>query len=277
MNTSGPRQPLIEFKGVMKSYDTISGEVVHALDETDGYIGEQEFVSIIGQSGCGKSTLLKIVAGLINASSGQVLIKGQTVTGPQKGTIGVVFQSPVLLPWKTVLSNVLLPAQVLGLENDDLTQRALDLLSLVGLRGFENCYPRELSGGMQQRVAIARSLIHNPLILLMDEPFGALDAITREYMNLELQRIWDVNRKTVMFITHNIPEAIFLSDRIFVMGRRPGKIVSIVEVKLPRPRDLTVLADQEFARLSIYVRNALEGNLDGGGQVNGRSLTQHGL
>lgn len=267
MKTTTPLPPLIEFQRVIKNYTTISGEVVEALDETNGYINEQEFVSIIGPSGCGKSTLLNIVAGLIDTSSGRVLIKGKTVTGPQKGTIGVVFQKPVLLPWKTVLSNVLLPTQVLPIENIDrknsMVQRASDLINLVGLKGFENCYPRELSGGMQQRVSIARSLVHNPLILLMDEPFGALDAITRDNMIVELQRIWDVNRKTVMFITHNIPEAIFLSDRIFIMGQRPGKITSIVEVNLPRPRDLTVFADQTFSRLSIDVRNALEANAKG--------------
>ncbi|MFC1893626.1 ABC transporter ATP-binding protein [Chloroflexota bacterium] len=255
-------QHLISFNKVTKTYTTMSGEHIQALDGIQGHICEQEFVSIIGPSGCGKSTLLKIVAGLLTATDGQVMIRNVPVTGPQKGSVGVVFQTPVLLPWKTILDNVLLPAQVLKLNaggGDFIVQRAHELLQLVGLQGFERNYPRELSGGMQQRVSIARSLIHNPLILLMDEPFGALDAITREQMNLELQRVWEVNKKTVMFITHNIAEAVFLSDRIFVMKARPGQILTVVKVDLPRPRDIALMATEAFAKISGHVRSTLEG------------------
>lgn len=263
MTTTESRQSLIKFKQVCKTYNLMSGERIRALDKIEGDIYDQEFVSLIGPSGCGKSTLLKIVAGLLSITEGEVTIKGQPVKGPQKGTIGVVFQSPVLLPWKTILNNVLLPAEVLNLDagekKDHFRQRALDLLQLVGLKGYEKAYPRELSGGMQQRVSIARSLVHDPLILLMDEPFGALDTITREHLNRELLRIWDVNKKTVMFITHNIPEAVFLSDRIFVMGVNPGRILEIVKVSLPRPRDFAVMDTPEFIKISGHVRGLLKG------------------
>jgi len=261
MTVTASRKSLIKFNNVCKTYNLMSGECIDALKCFDGDIYEQEFVSLIGPSGCGKSTLLKIVAGLLPMSDGNIEINGKPVKGPQKGTVGVVFQSPVLLPWKTILDNVLLPVQVLNLDIGDkkeyFRQRALELLKLVGLKGFEKAYPRELSGGMQQRVSIARSLIHDPLILLMDEPFGALDAMTRERLNMELLRIWESNKKTVMFITHHIPEAVFLSDRIFVMGVNPGRIVETIEVTLPRPRDFSVMDTQEFIKISSHVRSLL--------------------
>lgn len=253
---------MIEFENVTKTYSTTAGERISALAGIEGCIYEHEFASVIGPSGCGKSTLLKIVAGLLPATQGQVKIQGRLVKGPQKGSVGVVFQGPVLLPWKSILDNILLPVKVLHLDRevgeDKYIQRALELIRLVELESFEKCYPRELSGGMQQRVSIARALIYDPAILLMDEPFGALDAITREQMNLELQKIWNVERKTVMFITHNIPEAVFLSDRVFVMGTRPGRFVDVVEVNLPRPRDLAVMGMAEFAEISNVVRRSLE-------------------
>jgi NitT/TauT family transport system ATP-binding protein len=194
---------VIAVRRVSKQYGTTAGPVV-ALDDIDFTIAEGEFVSIVGPSGCGKSTLLKILAGLLPASRGEASLRGTPILGPRRD-IGVVFQSPVLFPWRTVLGNVLLPVDVQRLGRDRLKARALDLLRLVGLDGFEQRYPRELSGGMQQRVAMVRALIHDPAILLMDEPFGALDAMTREQMNVELQRIWLERRKTVLFITHSIP------------------------------------------------------------------------
>src|SRR5262249_16370613 len=199
-----------------------SSDAVRALEAIEFEIGEGEFVAIVGPSGCGKTTLLKILAGLIPASAGSALLCGTPITGPRRD-IGVVFQAPVLCPWRTVLGNVLLPADVQRLDRRQLRAVALDLLRLVGLEEFQGRYPWELSGGMQQRVAIVRALIHDPAMLLMDEPFGALDAMTREQMNLELQRIWLERRKTVVFITHSIPEAVFLADRGFVMTSRPGR------------------------------------------------------
>src|SRR5438067_5024543 len=225
---------VIAVKDLRKEYQTPRGSVV-ALEEIGFTVREGEFVAIVGPSGCGKSTLLKILAGLLPATRGEVRLRSLPVTGPRRD-IGVVFQSPVLFPWRTVLENVLLPVDVQRLDRAKHRARALDLLALVGLSGFEERYPWELSGGMQQRVAITRSLIHNPALLLMDEPFGALDAMTRETMNLELQRIWLERRKTVLFVTHSIAEAVFLADRILVMTPRPGRLLDNVDVDLPRPR-----------------------------------------
>ncbi|MEO8159539.1 MAG: ABC transporter ATP-binding protein, partial [Betaproteobacteria bacterium] len=200
-----PGAELIAVDHLSKRYQARTGPVT-ALDDIHFRIAEGEFVAIVGPSGCGKSTLLKILTGLIPASQGEARLSGTPIAGPRRD-IGVVFQSPVLFPWRTVLGNVLLPVDVQHLDRVRLKQLAMELLALVGLQGFEMRYPWELSGGMQQRVAMVRALIHNPAILLMDEPFGALDAMTREQMNLELQRIWLERRKTVLFITHSIPEA----------------------------------------------------------------------
>jgi NitT/TauT family transport system ATP-binding protein len=219
------------------------GPVV-ALEDIDFEVADGEFVAIVGPSGCGKSTLLKILTGLLTASGGKAVLRGSPITGPRRD-IGVVFQSPVLFPWRSVLDNVLLPADVQRLGREQHTQIALDLLSLVGLGGFEHRYPWELSGGMQQRVSIVRALIHDPAMLLMDEPFGALDAMTREQMNIELQRIWLERRKTVVFITHSIPEAVFLADRVLVMTPRPGRIAETITVNIPRPRSLDVMNTPE--------------------------------
>jgi len=243
---------VISVKGLRKEYGTARGPVL-ALDRIDFAVGEGEFVAIVGPSGCGKSTLLKILAGLLPATKGQVELRGISITGPRRD-IGVVFQSPVLFPWRTVLDNVLLPVDVQRLGRAANLRRALDLLALVGLSGFEERYPWELSGGMQQRVAITRALIHNPAMLLMDEPFAALDAMTRESMNLELQRIWLERRETVLFITHSIPEAVFLADRVFVMTARPGRILEEVAVRIPRPRALEATAAAEFGALVQRIR-----------------------
>jgi NitT/TauT family transport system ATP-binding protein len=254
--------PVISVRSLAKSYGAQSA-AVRALEAIDFEIGEGEFVAIVGPSGCGKTTLLKILAGLISASEGSALLRGTPILRPRRD-IGVVFQAPVLFPWRTVLDNVLLPADVQRLDRQRLRAAALDLLRLVGLEGFEARYPWELSGGMQQRVAIVRALIHDPAMLLMDEPFGALDAMTREQMNLELQRIWLERRKTVVFITHSIPEAVFLADRVLVMTPRPGRIAEAIAVELPRPRSLDVMSTPAFGAYALRVRhhfNAL-GTLD---------------
>ena len=214
---------------------------------------EGEFVSVVGPSGCGKSTILKMLAGIVPLSGGTIAIEGERLTGPSE-KVGVVFQSPVLLPWRTVYDNVLLPSTCGASRARERGPRARALVELVGLDGFEDRYPFELSGGMQQRVAICRALITDPAILLMDEPFGALDAMTREHMNLELQRIWLEKRKTVLLITHSIPEAVFLSDRVIVMTSRPGTIDEIVEIDLPRPRELDMTSDERFGRYAKRIR-----------------------
>jgi len=249
--------PLISVVDLEKTYVTRGRARVHALAGITLDIEAGEFVTIVGQSGCGKTTFLKILAGLVARSGGQVCLRGQPVDGPSRD-IGIVFQDPVLLPWRTVLDNVLLPAEVLRLDARAARARAHDLLALVELGGFEDKYPHELSGGMRQRVAIARALVHDPSLLLMDEPFGALDAMTREFMNLELQRIWRESGKTVVFITHSIPEAVFLADRVVVMSARPGRIQEIVAVDLPRPRDLDAMATDDFGVYARRIRHLFD-------------------
>ena len=249
LGTSGE---VIAARHLAKRYDTQRGVVV-ALEDVGFTVGEGEFVAIVGPSGCGKSTLLKILAGLLPRTSGEVELRGSPITGPRRD-IGVVFQSPVLFPWRTVLENVLLPIDVQGLGRQKNRWRALELLDLVGLNDFEHRYPAELSGGMQQRVAITRALIHDPALLLMDEPFGALDAMTRETLNVELQRIWLSRRETILFVTHSIPEAVFLADRVIVMTPRPGRILEVVRVAIPRPRALDVTSGPEFGELVKRIR-----------------------
>jgi len=227
-----------------------------ALRGIDFRIRDGAFVAVVGPSGCGKSTLLKILAGLLPPTEGGVDLKGRPVEGPRRD-IGVVFQSPVLFPWRTVLGNAMLPADVQQLDRKAMRRRALELLQLVGLGGFEQRYPRELSGGMQQRVGIVRALLHDPAILLMDEPFGALDAMTRETMNVELQRIWMQRRTTVLFITHSTAEAVFLADRVIVLTQRPGTIGDEFAVDLPRPRTLEVMNTERFGHHVRRVRTAL--------------------
>jgi len=243
-------------------YQTRSG-AIDALRDIDLRIADGEFVAVLGPSGCGKSTLLKVAAGLITPTGGSATIGGKRLDRPGRD-VGVAFQKPNLLPWKTVLDNVLLPARTLRLALGPATQRARDLLELVGLAAFANNYPAELSGGMQQRVGLARMLLHDPELLLMDEPFAALDAMTREALTLELQRIWMAQRKSVLFITHSIPEAVFLSDRVLVMSERPGSIAAIYDIDLPRPRPLEVMATPAFLHYTKTIRahvNA-QGSLD---------------
>jgi len=241
---------LIEVTGLTKSYATREGKPVLALAPLDLSVREGEFLTIVGPSGCGKSTLLKILAGTLRRSGGQVRLKGQALEGPNRD-IGMVFQSPVLLPWRTIADNVLLPIELQRLNPKAHRARAAELIRMVGLEGFEGKYPSELSGGMQQRVGIIRALIHDPAVLLLDEPFGALDAMTREYMNLELLRIWKAAGKTVILVTHSIPEAIFLADRVVVMTARPGRIAEVIDVDLPRPRALEMINSDVFGG---YVR-----------------------
>jgi NitT/TauT family transport system ATP-binding protein len=248
--------PLIVAHGLCKTYAAGDSSTV-ALKELDFTIYEGEFVSVVGQSGCGKSTLLKILAGLLTFTAGPVELSGVPLLGPSKEA-AVVFQSPVLLPWRTVLENVLLPIEFRGLPRSQYRLSALDLLAMTGLRDFADRYPYELSGGMQQRAAIVRALVQDPKLLLMDEPFGALDAMTREQMNLELMRIWSRSRKTVFFITHSIAEAIFLSDRVIAMTTRPGRIADIIDIDLPRPRDLSIINTDPFGRYAARLRTLLD-------------------
>lgn len=242
----------LSFKQVGLTYQTRRGQI-QALNGIDLTIAPGEFVAVLGPSGCGKSTLLKLAAGLLPVSSGSIQLAGQAVKGPSRDS-GVVFQKPNMLPWKSVLANVLLPAKTLGLPMDEARERALQLLELVGLGAFANDYPFELSGGMQQRVGIARMLLHDPKMLLMDEPFAALDAMSREALTLELQRIWSVHRKSVLFITHSIQEAVFLADRVLVMSPSPGTIIDELHIPLARPRTLDTLNDPLFTRLCHHLR-----------------------
>lgn len=242
----------LELRNVNVTYATRKGEI-NALSTVNFSIAEGEFVAVLGPSGCGKSTALKLAAGLLPATSGDVLLNGKPISGPN-AHVGVVFQKPNLLPWKTVLNNVLLPAQTLNLSKETALYRAKELLTLVGLSAFADNYPYELSGGMQQRVGIARMLLHDPQVLLMDEPFAALDALSRESLTLELQRIWSQQRKSVLFITHSIQEAVFLADRVLVMSSRPGRIVEDLSIDLPRPRTLDTLASHDFTEICQHLR-----------------------
>jgi NitT/TauT family transport system ATP-binding protein len=226
---------------------------VPSLQPLEFDVNEGEFLVVVGPSGCGKSTLLKLIAGLLPPSHGEIRVENRVVTSPHRD-VGIVFQSALLLPWRRVLENVMMPVEVKGLPVQEYRKRALDLIKMVGLDGFERKYPWQLSGGMQQRAAICRALVHDPKIVLMDEPFGALDAMTRERMNVELQRIQRETRKTVLLITHSIPEAVFLADRVMVMSARPGRIEAIYDVTLPRPRSLDMMADPRFVELTQVIR-----------------------
>jgi NitT/TauT family transport system ATP-binding protein len=241
---------------VAKVFAPASGKEVTAVSECSFSIADGEFVTVLGPSGCGKSTLLRMVAGLTKPSSGQIFVDGEPVTGPNT-RLGIVFQHAVLLKWRTVLENVMLPAEILGRDKAAYREKARELLELAGLGGFEDHMPNELSGGMQQRAALCRTLAFDPKVLLMDEPFGALDALTREELSLELLRIWEEHRKTVMFITHNISEAVLLGDRVFVMTPRPGRLAEIIEVDIERPRDITDEYSDEFQRVAERCRELL--------------------
>ena len=244
--------PGIQLSGVSKTYRSRDGDVP-SLRPLDFHINAGEFFVVVGPSGCGKSTLLKMISGLLPPSTGEIFVEGEAVTKPH-GNVGIVFQNSLLLPWRNVLGNVMLPIDMKRLPRHEYLPRAMALLKLVGLEGFEKKLPWQLSGGMQQRASICRALVHDPKIMLMDEPFGALDAMTRERMNVELMRIQRETGKTVLLITHSIPEAVFLADRVLVMTERPGAIAAIYEVPLPRPRSLDAMADPVFTELVQRIR-----------------------
>jgi NitT/TauT family transport system ATP-binding protein len=243
----------IEANGVSKVYSTADGPV-RALDRVSLGAKRGEFVSLLGPSGCGKSTFLMIAAGLLSRSSGSVRVGGEEVDGPVDD-LGIVFQSPVLLDWRTALDNVLLQAEARKLPRDAARDRAGALLKSVGLGGFEEKYPHELSGGMRQRVSICRALLHEPRQLLMDEPFGALDALTRDQMILDLQRLCLDRQLTVLFVTHSIDEAVFLSDKVVIMSPRPGRVAKEISVDLPRPRTLALRESAEFSAYTKQILN----------------------
>lgn len=243
---------VLRIKAVRKLYRDLEAIRNVSFDVADG-----EFLSLLGPSGCGKSTLLMMVAGLIDSTEGEIAVNGRAVAGPRR-EVGVVFQQPVLLPWRKVLDNVLFPIELLKLPRAQYEKRAMDLLAMAKIDDFAHHLPRQLSGGMRQRVSICRALIHDPRILLMDEPFSALDALTRDEMGIELLRIWQANRKTVIFVTHSIREAVLLSDRVLVMGRRPSTIVEELAIDLPRPRHIAMTEDESFNRFVRTLRKAIE-------------------
>ena len=242
----------VKVDGLTKTFETAV-----AVEDLSFEVRENEFVTVVGPSGCGKSTMLRMVSGLVPPTEGRVYLRGKAVDGPI-ADVGMVFQAPVLLPWRNAISNVLFTAEMRGRNPGEYRQRAMELIRLASLEGFEQRYPFELSGGMQQRVAICRALLLNPSLLLMDEPFGALDIMTREKMGFELQKIWSASRTTVLFVTHSITEAVLLSDTIIVMTARPGKAKALIPVDLPRPRDVKTLRDPRFVELAGTVRDNIE-------------------
>ena len=246
----------VSIERVSKTYGTRTGEIF-AVDDVSLNIQEGEFVALLGPSGCGKSTLMLMMAGLVAHSAGRIVIGSTTVTKPYTD-LGIVFQESNLLDWRTVLKNLMLQIEIRKLPPAAYEARARDLLKMVGLDGYEQKYPFELSGGMQQRVSICRALVHEPPLLLMDEPFGALDALTRDQLNMDLQDIWMDKPKTVIFVTHSISEAVFLSDRIIVMTPRPGKIAADIKVDLPRPRTMAMRETPEFGAYTKQIRAMFE-------------------
>jgi NitT/TauT family transport system ATP-binding protein len=242
----------ISIRNVSKSFGSTL-----AVEDVSFDFSENSFVSIVGPSGCGKSTLLRMVAGLVAPSGGAITVRDKPVTGPLRD-IGMVFQAPVLLPWRTTLGNILFVAEMGGQRASAHRARATELMELAGLTGFEASYPHELSGGMQQRASICRAMLLRPSLILMDEPFGALDVITRERMGFALQTLWDESRSTVLFVTHSISEAVLLSDTVVVMTSRPGKIRDVVPIDLPRPRRTETLREPKFLELSSRVRDGIE-------------------
>ena len=242
----------ISIRSVSKAFGTTL-----AVEDVSFELQENSFVSIVGPSGCGKSTLLRMAAGLIQPSGGTIMVRGAPVVGPLRD-VGMVFQSPVLLPWRTALGNILFVAEMGGLRAAAHRGRAEELMALAGLAGFERNYPHELSGGMQQRASICRAMLLKPSLILMDEPFGALDVITRERMGFALQTLWNESRSTVLFVTHSITEAVLLSDTVIVMTSRPGRIRDVVPIDLPRPRRSETLREPRFIELSARVRDGIE-------------------
>jgi NitT/TauT family transport system ATP-binding protein len=246
-NSENISDAAIGLRNVRKVFQSAEGPIV-ALEDANFSVGQGEFVAVLGPSGCGKTTLLKIIGGLELPSSGEAFLNGALIRGPQKKT-GIVFQTPALMAWRTVLENVLLPAEILGMSGQSAMSRARELIELVGLADFSRRYPHELSGGMQQRVGIARALVHSPRVLMLDEPFSALDTMTRGQLNVELQRIWSESKTTSLLITHSLSEAVFLADRVVVMSARPARVKEIVKIDLPRPRTPEMRVSPEFVAL----------------------------
>jgi NitT/TauT family transport system ATP-binding protein len=277
---AAPAPPVVEVSGVGKTFGTGSAAVT-ALESIDLTIRQGEFVSLIGPSGCGKSTLLRLIGDLTGPTSGTVRINGKPAArARQDRDYGMVFQAPVLMDWRTISKNIELPLEIMGYAADERRRRAGDLLRLVELESFAERHPWELSGGMQQRVAIARALSFDPKLLLMDEPFGALDEMTRERMNAELMNIWQRTGTTIVFVTHSIPEAVFLSTRVVVMSARPGRISQVVEIDLPGRRTVETRESERYFELVTRVREALrqhESLDDGGGQVAPERIRAEGL
>jgi NitT/TauT family transport system ATP-binding protein len=250
------REPFLTVEGLTVVY-TQSNEQLPVLDNVSFQVQETEFLCLVGPSGCGKTTLLKLIAGLQQPTAGRIRLAGEAVYRPSR-QVGFVFQEPTLMEWRTVSENVMLPLELDGSGKEKARRKAQTMLDLVGLTGFEDAYPARLSGGMAQRVALARALVHDPQLLLLDEPFGALDALTRERMGRELLRIWRARRKTVVLVTHSVPEAVFLADRVLVLGPRPATIVAEVLVDLPRPRTQIVRETPACNLMSQRVREALD-------------------
>lgn len=248
---------LINLQNVKKVYKTRDKEIL-AVSDVTMEVNEGDFVSLVGPSGCGKTTVLKILAGLHNADGGTVEIGGEDIPFIPGHDIGMVFQQALLLKWRKILDNVLLPAEILGLPMKASRERALDLLEMVGLGGFASHYPYELSGGMQQRASIARALVHDPKLVLMDEPFGALDALTREKMNLEMLRIWTESKKTILFVTHSIPEAVLLGSHCAVLTAGPARMAEYFPINLPYPRTLAMKTSEEFGAYSRRIYKLLD-------------------
>lgn|SRR5487761_80031 len=253
MQTSGS---LISVSNVSKIFERNKAQVC-ALEDVSFAIRQGEVLSIVGPSGCGKSTILRLISGLTHPTNGEVAIEGKKITEPTTQT-GMVFQSPCLLRWKSALGNVMLPVEFMHLKKTEYKKRATDLIELVGLKGFEDRFPFELSGGMKQRVSIARALLYDPPILLMDEPFGSLDMLTRDYMDLELLKIWQQRQKTIVFVTHDINEAVLISDRVLVMTPRPGKVRGGVPINLARPRGAETRKNTGYVEYVEAIRSMLQ-------------------
>lgn len=248
-------QPILQVKHLSTIFpDGNSG--LHALDDLSFSVDPEQFVCVLGPSGCGKTTLLRVLAGLLPPTHGEVLFGNTSLKTPRHG-VGMVFQKANLMPWRTVLDNILLPLEIQHVPHQEAMEKARSMVELVGLTGFESSLPRDLSGGMAQRVAIARALIHEPDLLLLDEPFGSLDALTRERMGNELTRIWQARRKTVIMVTHSISESLFLADRVLVLSHRPGRLCLDLSVNLPRPREEDIRYTPAFSNLARQVRLAI--------------------
>lgn len=256
MSALAEGQPLLVVENVSKAFDGV--RAVRALQNISFTVGSGEIVCLVGPSGSGKSTLLRIIAGLTQADSGGVFLDGVQVSEPHPA-VGMVFQRTNLMPWRTILENVLLPVEVAqGHAQTEDREKALAILQLVGLQGFEESYPKQLSGGMAQRAVLARTLLQGPELLLLDEPFGSLDALTRERMNGELLRLQERNQQTILMVTHSISEAVFLADRVLVLSARPGRLVAEIAIDLPRPREMVVMGSPEFAHLTQVVRSKID-------------------